>query len=83
MNALAIELQTYFTVFAHTQRDLAGNTISAYRDTWRLLIKYLAETTKARAEHIDFTDVHAEAISAFWTTWKPSEATPLPRATHG
>jgi integrase/recombinase XerD len=65
MTALAIELQTYFTVFAHTQRDLAANTISAYRDTWRMLIRYLAESTRTRAERIDFTDVDAEAVSAF------------------
>lgn len=65
MTALAIELQTYFTVFAHTQRDLAANTISAYRDTWRMLIRHLAESTRTRAERIDFTDVDAEAVSAF------------------
>jgi integrase/recombinase XerD len=65
MNTLAIELQRYFTVFAHAQRDLAANTISAYRDTWRMLITYLAETSKTRAEHIDFTDVDAEHVSAF------------------
>jgi site-specific recombinase XerD len=65
VNALAIELQTYFTVFAHTQRDLAANTISAYRDTWRMLIKYLAESTTTRAEHIDFTDVNAENVTRF------------------
>ena len=29
MNALAISLQTYFTTFAHTQRDLSINTIVA------------------------------------------------------
>jgi hypothetical protein len=65
MNALAIELQTYFTVFAHAQRDLAANTISAYRDTWRMLIKYLADTTRTKAEHIDFNNVDAEHVSAF------------------
>lgn len=65
MNALAFELQKYFTVFAHAQRDLAANTISAYRDTWRMLITYLAATGKTRAEHIDFADVDAEHVSAF------------------
>ena len=29
MNALAISLQTYFTTFAHTQRDLSVNTIGS------------------------------------------------------
>lgn len=44
MNALAISLQTYFTTFAHTQRDLSINTIASYRDTWRMLLKYLTTT---------------------------------------
>lgn len=44
MNALATSLQTYFTTFAHTQRDLSANTISSYRDTWRMLLKYLTAT---------------------------------------
>ena len=65
MTALAIELQTYFTVFAHTQRELAANTISAYRDTWRMLIRYVGESTRTRAERIDFTDIDAEAVAAF------------------
>lgn len=29
MNALARSLQTYFTTFARTQRDLSANTISS------------------------------------------------------
>lgn len=65
MNALAIELQKYFTVFARTQRDLAPNTISAYRDTWRMLIKHLADTANTRAERIDFADINAENITGF------------------
>ncbi len=44
MNALATSLQTYFTTFAHTQRDLSAHTITSYRDTWRMLLKYLAAT---------------------------------------
>jgi hypothetical protein len=30
MNALAASLQTYFTTFAHNQRDLSSNTIGSY-----------------------------------------------------
>ena len=44
MNALAASLQTYFTTFAHSQRDLSSNTIGSYRDTWRMLMKYLTAT---------------------------------------
>lgn len=65
MNALAAQLQTYFSVFAHTQRDLSPHTIAAYRDTWRMLIMFLAASTGTRVENIDFTDIHAEAVTAF------------------
>lgn len=65
MNALAAQLQTYFTVFAHTQRDLSPHTIAAYRDTWRMLITFLAASTNTRVERIDFNDINAEAGTAF------------------
>lgn len=65
MNALASQLQTYFSVFAHTQRDLSPHTIAAYRDTWRMLITFLAASTGTRVENIDFSDVRAEAVTAF------------------
>lgn len=49
MNALAAELQTYFSVFARSQRDLSEHTICAYRDTWRMLIMFLAVRKIGRA----------------------------------
>lgn len=65
MNALAIHLQTYFTVFAHSQRDLSAHTISAYRDTWRMLITFLAARTGASADRIDLDQIDAENVTAF------------------
>lgn len=65
MNALATSLQTYFTTFARTQRDLSMNTISSYRDTWRLLLKYLATTLTTPANEIDFDAVTATNVTAF------------------
>jgi len=65
MNALAAQLQTYFSVFARTQRDLSSHTISAYRDTWRMLITFLAARTGTRAEHIGFDHLDADSITAF------------------
>jgi site-specific recombinase XerD len=65
MNALAASLQTYFTTFAHAQRDLSANTIASYRDTWRMLIKYLAETLAVPAETLDFDAVTATGITGF------------------
>lgn len=65
MNALAIELQTYFTTFAHAQRDLSGHTISAYRDTWRMLLTFLAARTGTSIECIDLADIDTENVTAF------------------
>ena len=65
MNTLATSLQTYFTTFARTQRDLSANTISSYRDTWRLLLKYLATALTTPANEIDFDAVTATNVTAF------------------
>ena len=65
MNALATSLQTYFTTFAHTQRDLSSNTIGSYRDTWRMLLKYLTTTLAVPTDKLDFDAVTATNITGF------------------
>lgn len=65
MNALATSLQTYFTAFAHTQRDLSANTIASYRDTWRMLLKYLTSTLGVPADVLDFDAVTATNVTGF------------------
>ena len=65
MNALATSLQTYFTTFAHTQRDLSANTISSYRDTWRMLLKHLAATHGVPVNALDFDTVTATNVTSF------------------
>ena len=65
MNALATSLQTYFTTFAHTQRDLSANTISSYRDTWRMLLKYLTVTLGVPADALDFDAVTTTNVTSF------------------
>lgn len=65
MNALAASLQGYFTTFAHTQRDLSANTISSYRDTWRLLLKHLAATLGVPADALDFDAITATNVAEF------------------
>jgi integrase/recombinase XerD len=65
MNALATSLQTYFTTFAHTQRDLSANTISSYRDTWRMLLKYLSTTLDVPVNVLDFDAVTATHVTGF------------------
>ncbi|MDR2374607.1 MAG: site-specific integrase [Bifidobacteriaceae bacterium] len=65
MNTLATALQRYFAVYARTQRDLSDNTIGAYRDTWRLLIKHLAAASGKPASAIDFDILDAGHVTAF------------------
>lgn len=65
MTLLATTLQRYFTDYAHTQRDLSGNTIAAYRDTWRLLIKYTAASRGVHADKIDLAVLDAELVAGF------------------
>lgn len=65
MNTLAIHLQTYFTTFAHSQRDLSAHTVSAYRDTWRMLITFLATKTGTSVERIDLDEINADNVTAF------------------
>ncbi|MDQ3528164.1 MAG: site-specific integrase [Actinomycetota bacterium] len=65
MTLLGPSLQFYFTDHAHTQKGLSPNTIASYRDTWRLLIKYLTATTGVAADKIDLSMLDASAITAF------------------
>jgi site-specific recombinase XerD len=65
MNALATSLQSYFTTFAHTQRDLSANTITSYRDTWRMLLKFLTATLVVPTDALDFDSVTATNVTGF------------------
>lgn len=65
MNALATSLQTYFTTFARTQRDLSSNTIASYRDTWRMLLKHLTTTLGVPTDRIDFDALTAANVTGF------------------
>ncbi|MHA7648419.1 hypothetical protein ACX9NE_02855 [Mycobacterium sp. ML4] len=65
MNALAISLQTYFATSAPIQRDVAANTIASYRDTWRMLLKYLTTTLRIPADALDFDVVTAAHVTGF------------------
>lgn len=65
MNTLAIALQQYFTSYAHAQRDLSPNTIAAYRDTWRMLIKHLTKVLSVAADEIDFEALNADLVTGF------------------
>ncbi len=51
MTALAPTLQAFFTTRLTSQYGASPHTVAAYRDTWRLLLGYAAQTTRNRRRH--------------------------------
>ena len=65
MSTLTATLQAFFTTYLSGQKAASPHTIRAYRDTWRMLLTYLHDTTGTRPADIEFTDLGAEAITGF------------------
>ena len=65
MTRLAATLQTYFTSRLASELGASPHTIAAYRDTWRLLLRFLAETHNIPPQQLDLTQLTAEVISGF------------------
>lgn len=65
MTALAPTLEAFFATRLVAQRAMSPHTISAYRDTWRLLLRYASEQTKTRPSKLDIGQLDAALISAF------------------
>lgn len=67
MSALAPLLEAFFTDRLIGQRDASPNTISGYRDTFRLLLRFAAERTSKKPSVLDIADLDAPLIGAFLT----------------
>lgn len=67
MSSLAPTLQKFFTDRLLTQRQASPATIAAYRDTFRLLLGFIADTKKLAPSNLDFADLDAPTIGAFLT----------------
>ncbi len=67
MTALAPALQAFFTDRLITQRDSSPRTIAAYRDTFRLLLRYAQTQTGKQPFELDIDDLDAPLIGAFLT----------------
>jgi site-specific recombinase XerD len=62
---LGTVLQRYFCQYLIGQRNLSPQTISSYRDTFKLLIRFLEEQRAARVEDLRVSDLDAPCILAF------------------
>jgi site-specific recombinase XerD len=65
MTALGPTLQAFFTDRLIRQRSASSHTITAYRDTWRLLLGYAATTTGLAPSRLDLADLDAPLIAGF------------------
>lgn len=58
-------VQEFFCKYMQEQRDLSGRTVASYRDTFRLLLKYLHTRTGKQPVAIQLDDLTASNIEAF------------------
>jgi site-specific recombinase XerD len=65
MTALAPVLQAFFTDRLIAQRRASPHTIVAYRDTFRLLVRFATTKTAKTASALDIADLDAPLITAF------------------
>ena len=65
MTALAPTLEAFFTERLGHQRQASPNTVSSYRDTFRLLLQYLQRETSKAPSALDIADLGAPRIGAF------------------
>lgn len=67
MTALAPTLQAYFTTRLTSQYGASPHTVAAYRDTWRLLLGYAAQSTGTTPSSLDLSQFDADLINGFLT----------------
>jgi len=65
VTAIAATLQAFFTDRLISQRRASPHTITAYRDTLRLLVSFAATRTGTPPCRLDIADLDAPMISAF------------------
>ncbi len=65
MSALAPTLQAFFTERLCQQRRASPHTVAAYRDTFRLLLEFVQQSTGKAPYQLDVSDVDASLVGAF------------------
>lgn len=65
MSALAPTLQAFFTERLAKQLQASGHTVASYRDTFRLLLVFVAERTRRPVHKLGFDDLDVTMITAF------------------
>jgi integrase/recombinase XerD len=66
-NALARALQTFFTDYLPRLRGLSPHTLTSYRDTLVLFLRFLAVSKGIEPTRLDLSDIHPEGVVDFLT----------------
>jgi site-specific recombinase XerD len=64
-NKFASLIQTFFSEYLVGQRDVSPRTISAYRDTFRLLFVFFSTTFRKTPERLTLDDLNGQNVVAF------------------
>jgi integrase/recombinase XerD len=64
-NPFPILIERFFTDHLRTQRNVSPLTIEAYSDTFRILLRYLAEKHRQTIDRLTFREFGADDILAF------------------
>ena len=65
IGVIAPLVQTFFTDHLIRQRRASPQTVASYRDTFRLLIQHLSQTTGRKPSDLTLEDMQAKAILQF------------------
>jgi site-specific recombinase XerD len=65
MTPLPPLLQSFFTSRLTTEIGASPHTIASYRDTFKLLLRFVQERTGTRPDRLDLADLDAATIGAF------------------
>lgn len=66
--AFAKLVESFFVRRLINQRQASPNTVSSYRDTFRLLLKYCEKQLHKRASQLELSDIDATLVSEFLDT---------------
>ena len=65
MSALAPRLEAFFTERLGRQLQASPHTVAAYRDTFRLLLRFASSRSGKEPSQLDFVDIDGEVVGAF------------------
>jgi site-specific recombinase XerD len=64
-NSLAALLHAFFHEWMGKQRNLSRHTVCSYRDTWKLLLRFISERKRREIARLSLADLQASEVIAF------------------